>query len=58
MKVKFLTGVAFHDGPAYAPGEVGDIDELDAKRYIAAGLAEGVEPEKARRIVKRETRKK
>ena len=44
MKVKFKTSYASAT-VKYSPGAVGELPDDEAERFIAAGLAEAVEPE-------------
>lgn len=46
MKIKLLTGIAGRDF-SHAPGAVVDMSAKVARRLIAAGYAEKVEPETA-----------
>ena len=42
MLIKFLRNLA--GNPGYKMGEIADIDEAEAKRFIGAGYAEEVNP--------------
>lgn len=47
MKIKFKVGIASEEW-AYAPGQVAEVEDELAKKWIAGGeIAESAEPEKS-----------
>jgi len=49
LKVRILTGIASPTW-SYAPGDIADVDEKEAARWIKAGIAEPVEEKKSKKV--------